>query len=263
MEKSRPIPGTAPDHAGPVRRWLPAAALLVLVGAGYALGLHRYISLAALAENRETLRTFVNGNLGLALLLYMAVYIAVVSLSLPGGAVMSIAGGFLFGWALSVPATVISAVIGSIIVFQIVRTSFGAALAEKAGPLVQRLSRGFAENAFNLLLFLRLAPVFPFWAVNAVAGLCRVPLRSFITATIIGIIPASIAFALIGSGLDGVIDTQMASYTACVTAKGAANCSFTLEASSLLTRELILGLAALGIVSLIPLAVKFWKARRT
>ena len=113
---------------------------------------------------------------------------------------------------LSVPITIVSAVIGSVIVFQIVKTSFGAALAEKAGPLVQRLSRGFAENAFSLLLFLRLAPVFPFCAVNAVAGLCRVPLRSFIAATIIGIIPASIAFALIGSGLDGVIDVQMASY---------------------------------------------------
>ena len=267
MEKSRPVPGTAPEsagtrHTGALRRWLPAAAMLALIALGYAFGVHHYVSLASLAENREALRIFVGDHLFLAVLLYMAVYVAVVSLSLPGGAVMSIAGGLLFGWMLSVPITIVSALIGSVIVFQIVKTSFGAALADRAGPLVQRLSRGFSENAFSLLLFLRLAPVFPFCAVNAVSGLCRVPLRSFVAATIIGIIPASIAFALIGSGLDAVIDVQMASYRSCVAAQGAANCSFTLEPSALLTRELVLGLAALGLVALIPLGVKLWKQRR-
>ena len=85
---------------------------------------------------------------------------------------------------------------------------------------MQRLSRGFAENAFSLLLFLRLTPVFPFWAVNAVAGLCRIPLRTFIAATALGIIPASFAFALVGSGLDRVIDAQLAAHRACVAAQG-------------------------------------------
>jgi hypothetical protein len=83
---------------------------------------------------------------------------------------MSIAGGFLFGWAVSAPVTVFAAVAGAAAVFQIVKTSLGAALAERAGPFLQRLSRGFAENAFSLLLFLRLTPVFPFFMVNAVAG---------------------------------------------------------------------------------------------
>ena len=249
-----PMPATA-------RRWLPAAALLLAVAAGYGLGLHHYLSLTALAEHRSMLRHWVEGNLGLALAAYMLLYVAIVALSIPGAGIMSIAGGFLFGWMVSTPATVVAAVIGATAVFQIVKTSFGAALAERAGPLVQRLSRGFAENAFSLLLFLRLTPVFPFWAVNAVAGLCRIPLRSFVAATALGIIPASIAFALVGSGLDRVIDAQVAGYDACVAASGVANCSLKIDASALLSPELGVGLTALGLVSLVPLAIRLWKER--
>lgn len=245
----------------PLRRWLPALLLLAVIAAGYALGLHHYLSLAALAEHRDQLKLFVAQHLLAALLIYMAVYIAVVAASIPGAAVLSIAGGFLFSWIVSVPVTVTAATIGAVIVFQIVKTSLGAALAERAGPLARKLAQGFAENAFSLLLFLRLVPAFPFFAVNAVAGLCRVPLRTFVLATVIGIIPASVAFALVGSGLDAAIGQQMEVYRACLAA-GGAQCSFSVEPSALITRELVFGFAALGLVALLPLAVKAWKARR-
>lgn len=252
----------ADSPARQLRRWLPALALLLLAVAGYALGLHRHLSLTALAENRDALRQWVDSNFALALAAYVLLYVAVVALSIPGAGIMSIAGGFLFGWAISAPVTVIAAVTGAAAVFHIVKTSFGAALAERAGPMVQRLSRGFAENAFSLLLFLRLTPVFPFWAVNAVAGLCRIPMRTFLAATILGILPASLAFALVGSGLDRVIDAQLAAYRACVAEQGAASCHFAVEASALLTPELGLGLTALGLVALIPIGIRLWKERR-
>lgn len=255
------MPGHTPSAARSFRQWLPAIVLIGLIALAYGFGLHRHVSLSALAEHREQLRQFVDGNLIVAVLVFMAAYIAIVALSIPGAAVMSIAGGFLFGWVISVPVTITAAVIGAIIVFQIVKTSLGAALATRAGPLVQRVSQGFAENAFSYLLFLRLAPVFPFFMVNAVAGLCRVPLKTFIIATAIGIIPGSLAFALLGAGLDGVIDTQRAAYEACVAANGSENCSFSLEVSSLVTRELLLAFAGLGLVALIPVALKYFKGK--
>ena len=138
----------------------------------------------------------------------------------------------------------------------------GAALAEKSGPFVQKLSKGFAENAFSLLLFLRLTPVFPFWAVNAVAGLSRIPLNTFIAATALGIIPASFAFALIGSGLDGVIDDQLMAFKLCAAENGAANCHLSLSASALVSPELLWGLTGLGLVSLLPLLLRWWRGRR-
>jgi uncharacterized membrane protein YdjX (TVP38/TMEM64 family) len=262
MKPATNHPADAPGHdpAG-LRRWLPALVLILLVAAGYGMGIHHHLSLTALAENRDALRQWVNTHLVLALAAFMLLYFAVVALSIPGAGIMSIAGGFLFGWALSAPASVAAAVAGAAAVFQIVKTSFGAALAERAGPLVQRLSQGFAENAFSLLLFLRLTPVFPFWAVNAVAGLCRIPLRTFIAATALGIIPGSAAFALVGAGLDKVIDQQLAIHRACLAEQGPESCTFAIDAASLLTTELWLGLTALGLVALIPLAYRYWKGR--
>lgn len=260
-----PISSPSDSHSRPgaLRRWGPALALVVLIGLAFSFDLHHALSLAALAENRDWLKGFVAAHLVQAVLIYMALYVTATALSVPVGAALSIAGGFLFGWMISAPVTVVAAVAGSAIVFEIVRTSFGAALAERAGPLVQKLQRGFAENAFSLLLFLRLAPVFPFCAVNAVSGLCRMPLRTFVLATAIGIIPASIAFALIGAGLDRVIDLQMEAYRACVASNGPSGCRFALEPSALITRELLWGFGGLGLVALLPLGARWWKGRRT
>ena len=250
-----------PGLSGSLRQWLPVGVLVALIAAAYGTGLYQRVSLQALAQNRELLREFVDANLVLAVALFLAAYVAVVALSIPGAAVMSIAGGFLFGWLISVPVSIVAALTGATIVFQIVKTSLGSALAEKAGPLVQKLSKGFADNAFSFLLFLRLAPVFPFFMVNAVAGLCRVPMRTFIAATAIGIVPGSLAFALLGAGLDKVIDAQRAVFDTCVAANGAANCSFSLEPSALITRELLIGFAGLGLVALLPVAFKYFKGR--
>ena len=254
---------TAPPvrSANRFRQWLPVAVLVVLIAVAYGFGLHKHLSLEALALNRDLLRHFVDANLVLAVLLFLAAYIAIVALSLPGAAVMSIAGGFLFGWIISVPVSMTAAVIGGTIVFQIVKTSLGAAVAERAGPLVRKLSKGFSENAFSFLLFLRLAPVVPFFMVNAVAGLCRVPLRIFVIATAIGIIPGALAFALLGSGLDAVIDRAQADYAACMTT-GAADCRFHLSLSDLVTPQLLLAFAGLGLAALIPIALKYFKRQR-
>jgi uncharacterized membrane protein YdjX (TVP38/TMEM64 family) len=244
------------------KRWLPLIILAGLIAMAYGFGLHKYLTLQTIAENRAALQDYVSTHLALAILIFMAIYIVVVALSLPGAAILSIVGGFVFGWALSVPVTVVAATIGSIIVFQIVKTSVGAAIAEKAGPFVKRLSDGFAKDAFNYLLFLRLVPAFPFFVVNAVAGVCRVNLRTFIIATFIGIIPGAFAFAWLGRGLGSVIDAQTIAHDACVANKGLANCPFELSVSSLVTPQLLIAFAILGVVALIPVALKKWKTSK-
>ena len=243
-----------------IGRWLPLIILTALVAAAYALGLQKYLSLETIAINRDFLAAYVANHLLLALLIYVLIYIAVVALSLPGAGIISIVGGFVFGWALSAPVSILAATIGAIIVFQIVKTSLGNTMAEKAGPLAQRLSEGFAKDAFNYLLFLRLVPAFPFFVVNVVAGVCRVRLKTFVLATFIGIIPGAFAFAWLGRGLGSVIDTQRLAYSACVVETGGSNCSFELSISSLVTPQLLLAFAALGVVSVIPVALKKWKA---
>ena len=244
----------------PVRRWLPLLALSGLIAVAYAFGLQKYLTLEAIAQNHAMLESYVRDHLLASVLIYMALYIVVVALSLPGAGILSIVGGFIFGWALSGTVTIFAATAGAIIVFQIVKTSLGSAIAERAGPFVKKLSDGFANDAFNYLLFLRLVPAFPFFAINAVAGLVRVELRTYALATFIGIIPGSYAFAWLGRGLGSIIEAQTKVHDVCVAANGMANCPFEISASSLITPQLLIALAVLGVVSLIPVALKKWKS---
>jgi uncharacterized membrane protein YdjX (TVP38/TMEM64 family) len=84
-------------------------------------------------------------------------------------------------------------------------------------------------------------------------------LRTFAIGTLIGIIPGSFAFAWLGRGLGSVIDAQRTTHDACVAQSGVANCPFEISASSLITKELLIAFAILGLVSLIPVALKKWK----
>ncbi len=237
-------------------RWGPFFGLMLMIAAAYYFGLQNYFSLQNIVAHRAALQDYVSAHLALALLVYAGIYILVVALSLPGAGILSIAGGFIFGWVLSAPVSVLAATIGAVIVFQIVKTSLGAAIALRAGPFLQSLAKGFAKDAFNYLLFLRLVPAFPFFAVNAVAGLCNVSLRSFVLATFVGIIPGSYIFAWLGLGLGSVIDAQLANHDACILKDGFNNCSYEISVSSLVTPQLLLAFAALGVMALIPVALK-------
>ncbi len=249
-------PVVARAAASPFRRWAPLVVLVALGLVAYGFGLHRYLSISALVENLSSLKGFVADNIVLAILIYAAIYVIVVALSLPGAAPLSIVGGLLFGWMVSAPVTVFAATLGASIVFMVVKTSLGAIIAEKAGPFVTRLSGGFARDAFNYLLFLRLVPAFPFFVVNAVAGLCQVALKPFVLATFIGIIPGSIVFAYLGSGLDSVLTAQQEANAACIAEKGAENCRFVIDPIMIFTPQLLVGFAALGVFALIPVIIK-------
>src|SRR5947209_6160217 len=100
------------------------------------------------------------------------------------------------------------------------QSAVGEHMARRAGPLVGRFAAGFRADAFNYLLFLRLVPV-PFWLVNLVPALLGVRLSTFVTATAIGIVPATFIFAFFGAGLDSIITAQEAGYRACLAAGGA------------------------------------------
>jgi uncharacterized membrane protein YdjX (TVP38/TMEM64 family) len=228
------------------------------------MGWHRYLTLQELIERREALRAAIAGNMLLAVLAFMAIYAATIALSLPGGAVLTLAGGFLFGWFLGGLASMVAATAGAIIVFLVARSALGEPLAARAGPWLSRLREGFKEDAFNYLLFLRLVPIFPFWLVNLAPALLGVGLSTYVLATAIGIIPGTFAYSIAGNGLDSLIQAQQAAHQSCLAKVGPdaeKSCPYMLEPSALLTPGLLAGLVALGVVALIPIAVKRFKRK--
>ncbi len=239
-----------------VRKWLPLAVLAILMAVAFANGLHDQLSLSNLIRRRQELAGFVDGNIVLAILVYMAAYTAAVALSFPGASLLTIAGGFLFGWVLGGTATVVSATLGACAVFLVARSSLGEVLTRRAGPFLSRLAEGFRREAFNYLLFLRLTPVFPFWLVNIAPAVFQMPLASYLLATFVGILPGTFAFAFIGSGLGSVIEAQEAANPGCA---AAGTCQ--IEVSALVTPQLLAAFFALGIASLIPVILKKVRSR--
>jgi uncharacterized membrane protein YdjX (TVP38/TMEM64 family) len=250
-DRVRPIHCEIDGAAGPARgtrslallqRLWPVGLILALLAAAYALGLHEYLSLEELAAHRDALRQLVADNMAAAALAFLAVYIAAISISIPGASLLTVAGGLMFGWLPGAGLSIVGATAGATIVFLIARTAFGEVLEARAGPRLSKLRAGFREDAFNYLLFLRLVPLFPFWLVNVAPALIGMPLRAYLLATIIGILPGSLAYSYFGRGLGTALD----------------------PGRPLLTPELLIGFAALALLAMMPVALKRWRrARKT
>ncbi len=244
-------------------RYLPLATILGIFILIYVMGWHRYFSFETLIQHKETLTSFVMTNLWTALFLYILLYAAVTALSLPVATFLTLAGGFLFGGFAGGIATVIGATIGALIIFKIAQSSFGDSLASKAGSMVEKMRDGFKEDAMSYMLFLRLVPIFPFWLVNIAPALLSVKTSTYAIGTILGIIPGTMAFSYAAASLSSIIDAQAEKYNQCIAQFGEASnkCGVSLDTSALVTKELIIAFALLGILALIPVLFKKMKQK--
>lgn len=244
-----------------LKRFIPLGVIVGLAGIVFAMGWHRALSLETLVGHRSAIAAFVERHALLAVAAYAGLYMAVVAMSLPGGAILTIAGGIVFGTLIGGMAAIVGATIGATILFLVARSAFGEVLMRRAGPRLARLADGFRDDAFSYLLFLRLVPVFPFWLVNLAPAMFGVGLGVFFCATLIGVIPATFAFASVGAGLASAIVAQETVYNACL-ATGRGDCKLDFDFKAALTPELFAGFAALGVIALVPAAIKRLRARR-
>lgn len=221
-------------------RWLPLGLVVVAFLLLYAAGLQDYLSLEALRRYQGTLAGYVAAEPLLTAAAYLIVYIAVVAISFPGASVLTITGGFLFGPVVGTALAVIAATLGATLIFLIARTSLGAFLAERAGPRTQKLRRGFQEEGFSYLLFLRLVPLFPFWLINLAAALFGMRLLTYVAATAVGVVPGTFVYAYFGHGLQTALDSE----------------------GPHVPVALLVALVFLGFMALAPTAVRRWRRGR-
>lgn len=174
---------------------------VVAIGAFVYFDLGRYLSLDSLKDNRDGLLAFTEQNYATAVLLYIACYMVMVAVSLPGGVIMTLAGGFLFGSLLGTAYVNVGATTGATAAFLASRYLLRDWVESKFGNRLAAIQEGFSKNAFSYLLTLRLIPLFPFFLVNLVSGLTRVKPLTYIAATSLGIIPGSFVYAYAGRQL--------------------------------------------------------------
>lgn len=234
-----------------VKRWAPLMVIATVLGVAWLNGWFDYVSLSSLIMYRETLQAFVSENLIVAVGSYVLLYAALVAISFPGASLLTIAAGFLFGGVIGAILTVVGATTGAVIIFEIAKSSFGKTLERKTGRFVGKLRKGFQDDAFLYLLALRLTPVFPFWVMNIVPALLGMRVAPYALATFLGIIPGTFAYAYIGAGLDSVILAQEEANPGCA---AAGTCQ--IDPGSLVTTEILIAMAGLGMISLLPVVVR-------
>lgn len=202
---------TEPEQSATVLKLSRARlALLIAMPAIAALsvaaGVTDYIDLDTLAAHRAELLDFVAAHRALAVIAFTFVYFVGVALSIPGWGLLTVPAGFLFGPVPGAIIVIVAATFGGVVVVLAARYILTDALRAKAAPAIGRLEAGFHENAFSYLLALRLTPVLPFFLVTLGVAFLGVRMRTFIAATVIGLIPVASVYATLGAGIGHALE---------------------------------------------------------
>ncbi|MBK6395192.1 MAG: TVP38/TMEM64 family protein [Betaproteobacteria bacterium] len=238
MDLPPPPPAATPSGSRALKLALVALFAGVVV-AFFALGGHRYLSLDAIKANRDALLAFTQQHFAASLAIAFVVYVAVTAFSLPGGLVLSLTVGFLFGRWIGTALVVVAATIGATLVFVAARYVFADAARRRLGAFGERINAGFTENAFSYLLFLRLVPLFPFFLVNLAPAFTSIPLSTYALATFVGVIPGTFVFVNLGQTLGRIESLQ-----------------------GLVSAETLGAFALLGVFALVPVAIRKLRAKK-
>ena len=184
--------------------------LLLIIAAFGLIFFSEWISFEALKENRAEISEFRDKNLTLSIVIFWVFYVILVIFSLPGAAVASVSGGFLFGLGAGLLINITAASTGAALLFLLVRYGMKSFKYNKSNTLnsnfVIQIKNALVTNQISIMLTLRLVPVVPFFLANILPAIVGVRLFNFIWTTIIGIIPGGIVFTWIGVGVGEVFD---------------------------------------------------------
>jgi len=190
-----------------LRRWSLLALIILGLACVIYFRLYEYLNYQNLTNYHHLLLSWTKAHYLSTVLSYIFIYILIITLSIPGNFFMTLTGGLIFG-PIAIIYVVLSATIGSTLIFMAIRTAVGEWLAKKVRGSIKKFEKGFQQDAFNYLLMLRLLPFFPFWMVNICAALLNVRLRTFITATFIGIIPGALVYVLLGNSFNTLLNSK-------------------------------------------------------
>jgi len=189
-----------------IKKLLPLIGIALVAVIGF-FTLRDYLSFESLRDNREALLAWRDANFLMASVGFVGGYIAIVAFSLPGAAIISLTGGFLFGLFPGALYNITGATIGAVLIFSAARMGLGDYLSRKmdsAGGVVGKIKAGLDDNEVSFLLLMRLVPAFPFFVANLVPALVGTKLRTFVWTTFIGIMPGGFVYTWVGTGL-GVV----------------------------------------------------------
>ncbi len=213
-------------------KWIIFLILALIVVLFFALGLHHHVTLAQLKSRQHALDLLYAKHTGTFIALYMAVYILTAALSLPGAAVLTIAGGAIFGLWIGTLIVSFSSTIGATLAFLLSRYLFRDYVQKRYAGKLKTVNSGISKDGGFYLFTLRLVPIFPFFIINLAMGLTPIGTGAFYLISQIGMLPGTMVYVNAGTQLAKIHST-----------------------ASILSPDLILSLALLGFFPWIAKAV--------
>lgn len=183
------------------RKKILIGVIVLLILAFFALDLGRYFSLAYLNEQKAALLTYQEAHPWKSALLYLLIYISVTALSLPGAAIMTLAGGAVFGLAQGTLLVSFASTIGASLAFLVSRMLLRESVQKKLGDKLHAINQGIEREGAFYLFGLRLVPLFPFFVINLVMGLTPIRLITFFFVSQLGMLPGTLVYVNAGTQL--------------------------------------------------------------
>ena len=184
-----------------LQRLLIVAAIVAAAILFKILGLGQYLSLDYLKASQANFAQLYGENRLAVIVTYMAIYIAVTALSLPGAAVMTLAGGALFGFWTGFVVVSFASTIGATLACFVARFLLREWVQNSFGDKLSAINTGIEKEGAFYLFSLRLVPIFPFFVINLAMGLTTMKLFTFYWVSQIGMLPGTMVYVNAGKEL--------------------------------------------------------------
>lgn len=175
--------------------------IILLITSFKVFGLEQYLSLSYLKASREKFSLLYAEHQIPVIAGYMIIYITVTSLSLPGAAVLTLVGGALFGLGAGTLIVSFASSIGATFACLASRFVLRDWVQSKFGDKLSAVNKGIESEGAFYLFTLRLIPIFPFFVINLVMGLTKLPLLTFYWVSQLGMLPGTMVYANAGKEL--------------------------------------------------------------
>ncbi|MEK6686054.1 MAG: FAD-dependent oxidoreductase [Pseudomonadota bacterium] len=185
-------------------RWWVLILFGLLFGLFFVFDLGRFFTLEALKDQHEALQQSYRAEPLFVIGMYVAAYIVMAALSLPGATVMTLAGGAIFGLGIGVPVVLVSATIGATLAFWAARYVLRDAVQRRFGDRLETINKGLERDGVFYLFSLRLVPVFPFFLINLLMGLTTLRSTTFFWVSLAGMLAGTTVYVNAGTQLAAI-----------------------------------------------------------
>lgn len=183
------------------KKWIVLSIVVLMVALFFVFDLGRFFTLEQLQAARIDVRAWVEANPVVSRVGYFVGYVVVTALSLPGAAIMTLAGGAVFGLTWGVLLVSFASSIGATAAFLISRTVLGDWVQRRFAAELRGVNDGFQRDGAFYLFGLRMVPLVPFFVVNLVMGITRMPVVTFYVTSQLGMFAATVVYVFAGTQL--------------------------------------------------------------